>query len=46
VVREHQDKIVAKVQASIEAHYEARRLLEEAKLMVNKAILGNAQQTL
>ncbi|MFH1921400.1 MAG: hypothetical protein ABIP48_16165, partial [Planctomycetota bacterium] len=41
VVRDHQDEIVAKAQASIQARREARRLLDEAKTMVEKAILGN-----
>jgi type I restriction enzyme, S subunit len=39
VVRDHQDEIVTKVQASIQARREARRLLEQAKTMVEKAIL-------
>lgn len=40
VVRDCQDDIAAKVQASIHARREARRLLDEAKAMVEKAILG------
>ena len=41
VVRDHQDEIVVKVQASIQARREARRLLDEAKAIVEKAILGD-----
>jgi len=40
VVRDHQDGIAARVQASIQARREARRLLDEAKSMVEKAIFG------
>ena len=39
-VRDHQDEISAKVRASIDARREARRLLDQAKAMVEKAILG------
>lgn len=39
-VRENQDEIVVKIEASIEARREARRLLEQAKAMVERAILG------
>ena len=39
VVRDHQDQIVAKVQASIQARREARQLLDEAKAIVESAIL-------
>ena len=38
-VREHQDEIAAKVETSIDARRESLRLLEEAKTMVEKAIL-------
>lgn len=44
VVRNHQNEIVAKVQASIEARREARRLLDQAKAMVEEAILGDSEQ--
>ena len=40
VVREHQGAIKAKVEASIGARRRARVLLEEAKTMVEQAILG------
>lgn len=40
VVRDRQDEIAAKVQASIDARREARRLLDGANAMVEKAILG------
>ena len=39
VVRINQDAIVAKVEASINARREARRLLDEAKTMIEQAIL-------
>lgn len=42
VVRDHQDEITAKVQASIQARRDAQRLLDEAKAMVENAILGEA----
>lgn len=40
VVRDHQEEIAEKVTESIKARRDARRLLEEAKTMVEKAILG------
>ncbi len=40
VVRDNQEEIVDKVNASINARRETCRLLEEAKTMVEKAILG------
>lgn len=40
VVGKHQDKIAAKVKASINARRESQRLLDEAKAMVEKAVLG------
>lgn len=42
VVRDHQDEIAAKVKASINARREARRLLDEAKALVERAILGES----
>lgn len=39
VVRDHQDEIAAKVQASNQARRETRRLLDEAKTMIELAIL-------
>ncbi len=39
VVRNHQDEIVEKVQASIQARRDARRLLDQAKAIVERAIL-------
>lgn len=36
-----QEQIVSKVRESFEARREARRLLEEAKAMVERAILGS-----
>ena len=41
VVRDHQDEIAHKVNESIHARREGRRLLEEAKAMVERAILGS-----
>ena len=40
VVRDNQNAIAMKVEASINARREARRMLAEAKAMVEKAILG------
>lgn len=40
VIRDTQDAIASKVEASINARREARRLLDEAKAMVEVAILG------
>ncbi|MEE9294141.1 MAG: hypothetical protein V3W34_04130 [Phycisphaerae bacterium] len=44
-MRDHQDEIAAKVRASIDARRDARRLLGEAKSMVEKAILGETGST-